>query len=150
MVASYNPSLLYMFKAHINLMMVISHVAACKYLTGYVGKGQFGDRTAFNVMNEENTNGHVDEIQNFLSARVYGGSEAFCDIYGIEPRSMYPPVENLKVHEENANWISFSANLELTGTAALNTRMPSQLEAFFTANATNAIGLHGKPARELL
>ena len=88
-VVPYNPYLVKLFKAHINVQVCTS-IRCVKYLYKYIHKGH--DRAAVEVV------GAHDEIRDFLDARYVGPPEACWRLLSFEMHGKSHVVEKLPVH----------------------------------------------------
>ena len=103
-VVPYNPLLLKMFEAHINVEWCHS-VKSIKYICKYVHKGS--DQAVFQVLND---NQILDEVQAFQIGRYISGNEAVWRILNFPIHERYPTVVHLSVHLENGQRIYFNPN----------------------------------------
>ena len=97
-VVPFNPYLSLRYEAHINVEVVCS-VTAVKYLYKYIDKGP--DVCMVSVDRH-------DEIKQYEVARYITASEAFWRIYDFPIQKKYPPVEQLAIHLEGQQLITFS------------------------------------------
>lgn len=101
LVVPYNPVLLRIFSAHINVEACNS-VKSIKYICKYVNKGS--DQAAFALENNK------DEIKMYESGRYISTSEAVWRILTFPIHERYPPVFHLAVHLENGQRVYFTTN----------------------------------------
>lgn len=100
-VVPYNPLLLKIFNAHINVEYCNS-VKSIKYICKYVHKGS--DMAAFNIS---------DEVESFRDGRYISSNEAFYRIFRFQIHDRYPSVLKLAVHLENDMLVYYNPdNLE--------------------------------------
>jgi hypothetical protein len=92
-VVPYNPVLLRLFDAHINIEHCNS-IKAIKYICKYINKGS--DQATFSVENQSK-----DEITEYQSGRYISSSEAVWHILSFPIHERYPSVFHLSVHLEN-------------------------------------------------
>ena len=134
-VVPHNVYLLMKYRCHINVE-VCNSITAVKYLYKYVYKGH--DRVMYGVkgndqldMNPNQIRGPArDEIQEFVEARYCSTSEACWRTLEFSMGKLYPRVERLPVHEEEANNVLFTANEEETR-RVLDSSEETKLTAFF-------------------
>ncbi len=120
-VVPYNPLLLKIFDAHVNVEYCRS-VRSIKYICKYINKGS--DAAIFSLQNRRD----LDEIKVFQDARYISSSEAFWRIFTFDVHKRYPSVMNLHVHLENAHTITFTRE---TFHDVMFNRRKTTLEAFF-------------------
>lgn len=101
-VVPYNPVLLRIFDAHINLEFCAS-VKAIKYICKYILKG--GDVASYEV-----TDGKRDEVSTYQNGRYISSSEAAYRIFQNPIHQHSPPVQQLQVHLENGQRVHFDPN----------------------------------------
>ncbi|KAF0720858.1 ATP-dependent DNA helicase, partial [Aphis craccivora] len=92
-VVPYNPVLLRLFDAHINIEHC-SSIKAIKYICKYINKGS--DQATFSVEKQSK-----DEITSYQSGRYVSSSEAVWRILSFPIHERYPSVFHLSVHLEN-------------------------------------------------
>lgn len=85
-VVPYNPYLLRMYNCHINVE-VCSSIKAVKYLFKYIYKGH--DRASV-TQGEADSNGNIDEIQQYRDARWITPPEALWRIYSFDLSKVHP------------------------------------------------------------
>lgn len=105
-VVPYNPVLLRIFDAHINVEYCHS-VKSIKYICKYVHKGS--DRTMFKLSNE---------VDAFCDGRYISTNEAFWRIFAFPIHNRFPSVLHLTVHLENEHTITFNPVAVQAGTSA--------------------------------
>ncbi|XP_074318083.1 uncharacterized protein LOC141654868 [Silene latifolia] len=89
-IVPYNPGLLLMFDAHINVEWC--HTAkAIKYLFKYISKGP--DKATFMIKDDSQ-----DEVKAYLDCRYLSASEAAWRIFEFEIQERYPAVMRIPVH----------------------------------------------------
>ena len=125
-VVPYNPVLLRLFSAHINVE-VCNSVKAIKYITKYINKGS--DQAVFGVQNEN------DEVSRYQTGRYVSSSEAVWPIFGFPIHGRYPTVTHLAVHLENGQRVYFT---EETAHTVSESPPETTLTAFFKLCATDA------------
>ncbi|XP_071575067.1 uncharacterized protein [Temnothorax nylanderi] len=91
-VVPYNPVLLRIFNAHINVELCNS-VKSIKYICKYVNKGS--DQAVFALESEKN------EVKMYENGRYISSSEAVWRILAFPIHERYPSVFHLNVHLEN-------------------------------------------------
>lgn len=91
-IVPYNPGLLMMFDAHINVEWC-NTARAIKYLFKYICKGP--DRTTMIITDDQ-----ADEIKSYLDCRYISACEAAWRIFEFEIQERSPAVIRLPVHLE--------------------------------------------------
>ncbi|XP_054266833.1 uncharacterized protein LOC128989005 [Macrosteles quadrilineatus] len=105
-IVPYNPLLLKMFTAHVNVEYCGS-VQAIKYICKYINKGN--DQAIFNVRQSDNVNiDSRDEVQSFRAGRYVSSNEAAWRILGFPMHERYPTVTHLAVHLPNGERVFFN------------------------------------------
>ncbi|XP_077264817.1 uncharacterized protein LOC143898893 [Temnothorax americanus] len=99
-VVPYNPVLLRIFNAHINVELCNS-VKSIKYICKYVNKGS--DQAVFALESEK------DEVKMYESGRYISSSEAVWRILAFPIHERYPSVFHLNVHLENGQRVYFNS-----------------------------------------
>lgn len=97
-VVPYNPILLKLFNAHINIEKC-NQSTAIKYLFKYISKGH--DRVVVNLVSRnstEDTTPIIDEVQNYLNCRYVYACETSWRIFGFPIHHRQPSVERLSFH----------------------------------------------------
>lgn len=129
----YNPYLLRMYNCHINVE-VCSSIKAVKYLFNYIYKGH--DRASV-TLDEADSNGNIDEIQQYRDARWVTPPEALWHIYSFDLSKVHPPVKQLQLHLPNMHMVSFRAGQDLHDVVERNGVEKSMLTEYFEANKVN-------------
>lgn len=132
-VVPYNPYLLRMYNCHINVE-VCSSIKAVKYLFKYIYKGH--DRASV-TLGEADSNGNIDEIQQYRDARWVTPPEALWRIYSFDLSKVHPPVKQLQLHLPNMHMVSFRAGQDLHDVVERNGVEKSMLTEYFEANKVN-------------
>ena len=136
-VVPFNPYLCLRYESHINVEIVCS-VTSVKYLYKYLDKGP--DRCMMYVGGPEQDIRH-DEIQRYEVGRYISVSEAFWRLYDFPIQKKYPPVEQLAIHLEGEQVITFNNDGEAH--ALIESGPPrTTLTAFFTAMQRNVDKRH--------
>ncbi|XP_071565387.1 uncharacterized protein [Temnothorax nylanderi] len=99
-VVPYNPVLLRIFNAHINVELCTS-VKSIKYICKYVNKGS--DQATFALESER------DEVKLYESGRYISSSEAIWRILAFPIHERYPTIFHLAVHLENGQRVYFNS-----------------------------------------
>ncbi|XP_071575058.1 uncharacterized protein [Temnothorax nylanderi] len=99
-VVPYNPVLLRIFNAHINVELCNS-VKSIKYICKYVNKGS--DQAVFALESEKN------EVKMYENGRYISSSEAVWRILAFPIHERYPSVFHLNVHLENGQRVYFNS-----------------------------------------
>lgn len=125
-IVPYNPLLLKIFDAHVNVEFC-SSVQAIKYICKYINKGS--DQAIFNVRQA----GHINidprnEIETFRAGRYVSSNEAVWRILGLPLHERYPTVVHLAVHLPNGERIYFT---EQNFNERIATPPKTTLAAFF-------------------
>lgn len=111
-VVPYNPYLLAKFNCHINVE-VCTTVKSVKYIYKYVYKGYDSATVA---LGNENTNdllnAQIDEVQNFLSGRYVGSTEAVWRIYENPMHFQSHSIVRLDIHLPNEQNVYFREGQE--------------------------------------
>ncbi|KAE9540849.1 hypothetical protein AGLY_004094 [Aphis glycines] len=97
-VVPYNPLLLKIFDAHINVELC-SSVKSIKYITKYINKGS--DQATFSLDNR-------NEVEQFQSGRYICSSEAVWRILSFDVHERAPAIIHLAVHLENGQRVFFT------------------------------------------
>ena len=100
-VVPYNPFLLHIFKAHINVEICQS-VKSIKYVCKYVTKGS--DMAVFSVVDNQ----RYDEIESYQLGRYISSNEACWRIFGFPIHEREPTVVHLSVHLDGGQIVTFS------------------------------------------
>ena len=125
-IVPYNPVLLRIFKAHINVELCNS-VKAIKYVCKYICKGQ--DMLSFQLKPQNSQ----DETEIYQLARYISAPEAVWRLFCYDVHEHSPGVETLAVHLEDQKVIRFDPAIE-TSESVKNREeeKESTLEGFFT------------------
>ena len=138
-IVPYNPTLLLLYEAHINVELC-SSVTAVKYLYKYVHKGD--DRLVFSLhprcRSDPGSSPDIrDEISQYVDGRYLSVSEACWRIFQFPMHGAKPPVQRLAIHVRNQQVVVFSEHgsghqeeLNLADSEAY----PSTLLAWFRLN----------------
>ena len=129
LVVPYNPKLLCMFDAHINVEMVLSMRGSIKYLFKNICKGP--DRCVVTVRKDTSTGEEVssiNEIQQYIDARFVSATFAVWNFLGYPLFENTPSVERLSIHLEGKDVVYFRQGNEQD---ALSKHKASKLTAFF-------------------
>ncbi|XP_028753423.1 uncharacterized protein LOC114713014, partial [Neltuma alba] len=97
-VVPYNPHLLRLFRAHINVEKT-NQSRAVKYLFKYISKGN--DRVVAGIYSNPDTSSSetsFDEISHYLNCRYVSPCEAAWRIFAFDIHHRYPSVERLSFH----------------------------------------------------
>lgn len=136
-VVPYNPYLLAKFDCHINVE-VCSSIKSVKYIYKYVYKGYDSANIALRPVreNDENNNGVEnvqlqDEIQNFLSGRYVGSTEAAWRIFEYPMHFHSHTIIRLDVHLPERQSVYFREGNEMQ---AAENPPTTKLLAFFQLN----------------
>ena len=103
-VVPYNPVLLRVFNAHINVE-ICNSVKSIKYICKYINKGT--DQAAFGL--HKKTEG-IDEVCFYESGRYISSSEAVWRLLSFPIHERYPAVVHLAVHLENGQRLYFTSS----------------------------------------
>ena len=126
-IVPYNPMLLKIFKAHINVELCTS-IKAIKYVCKYICKGQ--DMLSFELKPKiKNAN---DETEIYQLARYISAPEAVWRILAYDIHEHSPGVDALAVHLPNQRVITFDPTSETSESVQNRPEKESTLEAFFT------------------
>lgn len=109
-VVPYNPTLLRLFQAHINIEKC-NQSRAVKYLFKYISKGQ--DRIVvglFSTANNPSKKKMNNEVDQFLNCRYISACEAAWRAFRFPIHHHSPSVERLSFHLPNKQPVVFSAN----------------------------------------
>ena len=106
-VVPYNPKLLLMFQAHINVEKC-NQSMAIKYLFKYISKGN--DRVLAGVVDSNRQNGQagIDEIKQYYNCRYISACEGSWRLFGFDIHHRYPPVVRLRFHLPNQQSVIYS------------------------------------------
>ena len=124
-VVPFNPYLLRILKAHVNVE-VISHSTACiKYVVKYVNKGT--DQATYTVVTAD---GELDEVATYQHSRYLGSMEATWRLLDLPIHEHHPTVVQLHLHlSDDDQRVQFRDDANLA--AVLENRNTSKLTAFF-------------------
>ena len=101
-IVPYNPVLLRIFNAHINVEIANS-IKAIKYVCKYVYKGS--DLASYRLAKENKDSG--DEVTSYEVGRYISSHEASWRLFSFNIHDHFPPVEHLNVHLENGERVLF-------------------------------------------
>ena len=104
MVVPFNPGLLKIFDAHINVELC-SSIQSIKYVTKYVTKGS--DMATVEISKRESNARPKDEIGDFKSGRYVSSPEAAWRILDYPIHVHHPPVMGLAMHLESMQVVTF-------------------------------------------
>lgn len=127
-IVPYTPILSKSFNAHINVE-ICNSVKSIKYICKYVNKGS--DMAVFGIAN---SNGPINEIDQFQIGRYISSNEAVWRILGFDIHERFPTVTHLSVHLENGQRVYFTE--ENAAQKAMNPPNTT-LTAFFNLCATD-------------
>jgi hypothetical protein len=99
----YNPLLLVLFKAHINVE-VCNSIKSIKYVCKYINKGT--DQLAFSLLDERDRN---DEITKYLIGRYINANEAAWKIFQSPIHGHFPAVQRLQIHLQNEQIVYYNS-----------------------------------------
>ncbi|XP_028752922.1 uncharacterized protein LOC114712535 [Neltuma alba] len=102
-VVPYNPLLLHMFQAHINVEKC-NQLTAIKYLFKYISK--VNDRVVTGIFDADGAQ-VFDEIQQYCNCRYISACEASWRIFGYDIHHRYPAVERLSFHLPNQQYVIY-------------------------------------------
>ena len=125
-VVPYNPALLLLFRAHINVEIAAT-VNCILYLYKYLYKGP--DRVRASIIGETN-----DELQNYVDARYMPATEAMWGIFSFDLHSREPTVMVLPIHLEGKDQLIFDDSATPPIGNEANSEVPdsvSKLELYF-------------------
>ncbi|XP_028766672.1 uncharacterized protein LOC114724484 [Neltuma alba] len=108
-VVPYNPMLLKMFQAHINVEKC-NQSTSIKYLFKYISKGN--DRVVAGIFDANG--GFLDEIQQYYNFRYISACEATWRIFGFDIHHRHPSIERLSYHLPNQQLVIYSNNDDVT------------------------------------
>lgn len=117
-IVPYNPILLRVFDAHINVELC-SSVKSIKYVCKYINKGT--DMATFSLNS-------TNEIQQYVSGRYICSSEAVWRILGFSIHERAPTITHLTVHLKNGQRVYFNHN---NANDIINNPRDTTLMAFF-------------------
>ena len=146
-VVSFSPYLSLRHESHVNVEIVASSKSP-KYLTKYLSKGGSIDRAMVAEDAQDN------EIAQFRSRRVVGAHSGLLGLRMVPELELKPPTENLTLHMPGKKMVfqlkKPGGDVRSVAQAALDraANRPSQLEAFFDINKTDATAF-GKAIRTL-
>ncbi|CAK8531867.1 unnamed protein product [Lathyrus sativus] len=126
-VVPYNPWLLLKYDCHINVE-ICSSIKSIKYLYKYVYKGP--DRVAMEVHRGTG----LDEIQQYVDARLICAPEALWKIFKFTLYKLYPSVERLQIHLANHHQVRFYKHQRITDVLNDNQNAVTMLTEFFALN----------------
>ncbi|GBP77151.1 hypothetical protein EVAR_38730_1 [Eumeta japonica] len=117
-IVPYNPLLLKMFDAHINVELC-SSIKSIQYVTKYINKGS--DQATFSIQSP-------NEVETYQSGRYICSSEAVWRILSFEVHDRAPTIVHLAVHLENGQRVYFTEN---NIQEVVNNPRDTMLTAFF-------------------
>ncbi|XP_074283443.1 uncharacterized protein LOC141607991 [Silene latifolia] len=126
-IVPYNPGLLLMFNAHINVEWC-NTARAIKYLFKYILKGP--DKATVVVRNDQE-----DEISAYLDCRYLSACEASWRIFGFDIHQRNPSLIRLPVHLPGEQFVVLSDTSNLQAVINRATNNETKLMGWFTANA---------------
>lgn len=117
-IVPYNPLLLKIFDAHINVELC-SSIKSIQYVTKYINKGS--DQATFSIQSP-------NEVEKYQSGRYICSSEAVWRILSFEVHNRAPTIVHLAVHLENGQRVYFTGkNIQ----EVVNNPRDTTLTAFF-------------------
>nr|GFA08156.1 hypothetical protein [Tanacetum cinerariifolium] len=128
-VVPYNPRLLRLYQAHINVEWC-NQVGSIKYLFKYMNKGP--DRVSATVDGEE-----VDEIKYFLNCRYLSACEAAWRIYGFEIHYRTPSIKRLPFHLKDEQQVIFDATESIDYVVDKSSVNETKFKSWMELNQTN-------------
>ncbi|CAG4932716.1 unnamed protein product [Colias eurytheme] len=99
-IVPYNPLLLKIFDAHINVELCNS-IKSIQYVTKYINKGS--DQATFSIQSP-------NEVEKYQSGRYICSSEAVWRILSFEVHDRAPTIVHLAIHLENGQRVYFTEN----------------------------------------
>ena len=133
-VVPYNPYLSKKYNAHINVG-ICSSIKSYKYLCKYVYKGPDMASVAMEVQDESQQNPKkVDEIIIYVNSKFMTASVEYWRIMGFDVHGRDPSIQQLVVHEENLQVVTFSAE---SPAEAIASPKDTTLLAWFKLNQTD-------------
>ncbi|XP_074317075.1 uncharacterized protein LOC141650993 [Silene latifolia] len=126
-IVPYNPGLLLMFDAHINVEWC-NTAKAIKYLFKYISKGP--DKATLVI--KEDTN---DEIKAYMDCRYLSASEAAWRIFEFDIQEKYPSVMRLPVHLEGEQAVVIKDSDMLEEIIEKKSSTKTMLTAWMATNA---------------
>ncbi|CAO4373342.1 unnamed protein product [Caenorhabditis nigoni] len=130
-VVPYNPDLLLMFDAHINVE-ACALIEVVKYLVKYVYKGQ--DRASIAIQSVEDVGKDRDEIKEYLDCRYICAPEACHHLFGFSCHVKSHVICRLPIHLPNRQSVTFVPGKEKEAVAT-SERKGSKLMEYFRINA---------------
>ncbi|XP_054797484.1 uncharacterized protein LOC129302583 [Prosopis cineraria] len=127
-VVPYNPLLLSMFQAHINVEKC-NQSTAIKYLFKYISKGD--DRVVATIYDNN------DEIQQYYNCRYVSTCEGSWRIFGFDIHHRYPSVERLSYHLPNQQCVIYCNTDDVADLLDKPRVCESQFLAWFKINRSN-------------
>ncbi|XP_074314587.1 uncharacterized protein LOC141649809 [Silene latifolia] len=125
-IVPYNPGLLLMFNAHINVEWC-NTARAIKYLFKYILKGP--DKATVLLKSEKE-----DEIKAYLDCRYLSACEASWRIFGFDIHQRNPSVIRLPVHLPGEQFVVLSDTSNLQGVINRANSCHTKLTGWFAAN----------------
>ncbi|GBP07786.1 hypothetical protein EVAR_73193_1 [Eumeta japonica] len=114
-IVPYNPLLLKIFDAHINVELY-SSIKSIQYVTKYINKGS--DQATFSIQSP-------NEVETYQSGRYICSSEAVWRILSFEVHDRAPTIVHLAVHLENGQRVYSSYALKMISRKLTYDRVPS-------------------------
>lgn len=137
-VVPYNPRLLLMFDAHINVEKC-NQTMAIKYLFKYISKGS--DRVVAGIYDrsQQKENASLDEIQQYYNCRYISACEASWRILGFDIHHRFPPVTRLNFHLPNQQSVIYSIDEDVSDLINKPRVCESQFLSWMALNAKNEL-----------
>ncbi|XP_054777266.1 uncharacterized protein LOC129285555 [Prosopis cineraria] len=136
-VVPYNPRLLELFTAHINVEKT-NQSTSIKYLFKYISKGN--DRVIAGIYNNDqsaNPHGIFDEIKHYYDFRYISSCEAAWRIFAFDIHHRYPSVERLSFHLPNQQTVLYKGGQTVKEVLKKPRIKESQFLAWMECNKTN-------------
>lgn len=138
-VVPYNPTLLMMFAAHINVEKC-NQSSAVKYLFKYISKGS--DRAIAAIVNSNQSsrkNDEVDEIKQYYNCRYISSCEGAWRIFAFDIHKRHPAVQRLSFHLPNKQSIIYCNNDDIEELLEKPRVRESQFLSWFQTNKSNEL-----------
>lgn len=135
-IAPYNPTLLKMFEAHINVEKC-NQSMAIKYLFEYISKGH--DKVVAGMFDSRQSRDGVpelDEITQYHNCRYISACEAAWRLFGFAIHYRSPSVERLSFHLPNQQSVIYSSTDDISQVMQKPLVKKSQFLAWMKMNAT--------------
>ncbi|XP_054796096.1 uncharacterized protein LOC129301562 [Prosopis cineraria] len=136
-VVPYNPRLLELFTAHINVEKT-NQSTSIKYLFKYINKGN--DRVIAGIYNNNqsaNPHGIFDEIKHYYDFRYISSCEAAWRIFAFDIHHRYPSVERLSFHLPNQQTVLYKGGQTVKKVLKKPRIKESQFLAWMECNKIN-------------